>query len=330
MRRFDAASSHVAGHDDHAHVGADALHLGQHLLAARIGHAEVEQHHVDLVTAFPEGFDRQPAATRRDDVMAGPLEERLRDFDDTDMVVDDENPAAQSLGRTHRNRGLGGSRAGWRFGQQHPKRAADPDLAAHLHGSAVRTYDSEHPGEAEASARELGREERLEDARLRRCVHAAPVVGDLEEHVGARRGLSPPVGSPQIRRARAARGPCGRTPHPHRREGFAGVGGEVQHDLSKLGGVALDRRARSQIELESAVLRNGCTQEIQHFLDELGEIERLQRAAGFTGVGEHLLGEARASCAAARMRASVGVDRESGGTSAIAIRLCRGSRPTDC
>src|SRR5689334_22928717 len=60
-----------------------------------------------------------------------------------------------------------------------------PGLAVEPDRSRALADDAEHGGKSEPGSlsRFLGREERLEDARLRRRIHAAAGVGYGEEHV---------------------------------------------------------------------------------------------------------------------------------------------------
>ena len=178
--------------------GADPPDLEQDLFAVGVGHGEIEQHRVDLVAALPEGLDRSPAAARGDDPVTGPFQEGLRHFDDVVLVVHDQDGAAASLRDARLQRALETREVAVQFRQQHAHRVPRPDPASDLHHAAMRPHDSEHRRQPETPARELGGEERLEDARLRGRVHALAVVGDLEKGIGARAGRSVPAAPAQV------------------------------------------------------------------------------------------------------------------------------------
>ena len=196
------------------------------------GMREIEQHRVDLVRRV-RGSTRSPARppTRRQHAVSGALEERLRDLDARVLVVDDEDRAAAALRRAarsarRRRRRTRRRRSGSSTRTQVP---TPTSLRTCTTPRCARTMP-EHAGEPEPATGELGREERLEDARLRRRSMPGAVVGDLEEHVAAGRQVLAARRSARLARRPSSHGPVRtrRGPAPSAQR-LARVRDQVQH-----------------------------------------------------------------------------------------------------
>ena len=164
--------------------------------------------------------------------------------------------------------------------------AVEPDVAAAL------LHDPENHREAEAGpfAQRLGREKRLEDARLRRGVDALARVADSEHHVRARSHVDvrPRVLLVEHHVRRLDR------ELPPAEHGVARVDGEVHQDLLHLTGVGLhvpqvDRGENRQRDV-------GAEQAPKHPLhsyDALTKVEHLRLEHLLTAEGEELFREVR-------------------------------------
>ena len=124
--------------------------------------------------------------------------------------------------------------------QHDPEGGPVADLAVDAHRAAMAANDPEDRGQAEPSARELRREEGVEDAGLGRRVHARAGVGDLErrEPAGIELRLRMDVG--QVGRVGVQLADPDRDDAAPVTDRVGGIDHEVHHDLAELGRVGLD------------------------------------------------------------------------------------------
>ena len=143
-------------------------------------------------------------------------------------------------------------------------------LAVHGDGAVVTLDDAVYDGEAEARARahRLGREERLEDALEHFARHAGAAVANRDAHVVTFVQVRRVSGDARIdmRIVDLDGDRAGDTPDRLRR-----VDAEVHHDLMDLVRSASTVGSPSAIRLRISMSRDRRAQQLQRFLDDVGE-----------------------------------------------------------
>jgi hypothetical protein len=172
----------VAAHQHHRDARVQAADAGEHLVAADVGHGEVDHHGGDFVRACREALDPLEAARGHQDGVTRALEHASDHLAHDGLVVDDEDSALAPLHVAHSHGSVGRS-SHLADGEEHAEDGAAAGLARDLDGAAVPAHDAEHGRHAEAAPGELGGEEGLEDLALRVLVHPAARVAHLQEDV---------------------------------------------------------------------------------------------------------------------------------------------------
>jgi hypothetical protein len=151
-----------------------------------------------------------------------------------------------------------------------------PRLAFDIDGTPVRANDTHHRSQSQAASGELGSEERIEDARPGRLVHADAGVLHLQNHLELGIGLA--------RQCADGYG-AGRLA-----DGFSAVDGQVHHDLLDLGGIGLDLgEPRVQLQFQPYTRRKRCANQRNDLRNVVREVYPLNDEFALAGVREHLL-----------------------------------------
>ncbi len=302
------AGGAVAAGEDHRDPRSDATELLQCLDAVHPGHGQVEEHGVDPVGLGPEHLDGLGAVARDDHLEAESPEQDLGGNAHVLVVVHEEHaPLSAELldgpgGHTHR------------FGGADRKEDANPGalprLALDVDRPSVTAHDAEDGRHAEAAARELRREERIEHLGNRRPVHAGAVVPDLQPHIRPGLRFAPGHGACEHRCIVSPR-PRGDADGPVRiRDGLRRVEDEVHHDLADLRLVAEERRKPGrELTHQRHPLRDGGLEHARHLVDERAQLHRLAFEAHLARVGEHLTAQVRRAFRGQRDGVEVGRGR---------------------
>jgi hypothetical protein len=177
----------VPGHEQDLHAGPARRQTLRELGSAHAGQHDIRQEKVDAraeLLAHEERFAR--AGGVEDGVPA--LAQDAASKGTQLLVIFDEQDRLRSALRARRRRVRpGGVRGGGGPGKVHPERRALFGLAVDPDVSLAPGHDPEHGRETEARppTEILGGEERLEDARARRGIHAGTRVAHGEHHMRA-------------------------------------------------------------------------------------------------------------------------------------------------
>jgi hypothetical protein len=157
----------------------------------------------------------------------------------------------------------------------------------------VRAHDPERCGEPEPPAHELGREERLEEPRLRGRIHPHAVVAHLEEDVAAGRQVVVDVACGQLLATQLA-GSGAEHDASAPLDRLRGVREQVEQHLADLDGIGDDTgQVPIGLDRERNAGREAGAQQARHLVGEGGDVERLGAKASASRVGEHLARELR-------------------------------------
>ena len=223
----------------------------------------------------PHDLECLLAARRLEHRVPVALQRGARDMPHFTLILGDEN----RLGAAKRLRRCGRDR--WHVDfvrharQVHLERRAVTALAVHPNRSAALLDDAVHGRETKtrAFAALLGREERLENPRLRRLVHSGAGIGDGQHHVRAGDGAA------MGRRVRGVELDVRRLDRqlPARQHRVASVDREVDDDLldlPRIGVDAIERRRQPRLELD--VLADQPPQQRVHADHDFVEIQNLR------------------------------------------------------
>ena len=180
FRRLTIHAFAVAGAEDDADIGTDALHLGAEQASVHLGHVHIGNDEIELLGIIGEKAQRLDAVGCGGHLVSQSPEHLLGQIDLHGFIVDEKN----ALGACFRFLGLHGLQGGFvgQGRQQHIEYRSDAGLAPDVHRPSARADNPVDNGEPHAGPPALlfGGVERFKDAfhNLRR--HAAARIPDAQ------------------------------------------------------------------------------------------------------------------------------------------------------